>query len=172
MYGPGIADCKGGIVASLMAMAALGKEGFTDRPIKLILQSDEETSSKESNKTTVDYMCKCAQGAVAFLNCEPSTEGTAVVKRKGIVKYIFNITGKAAHASICYDGVSAIAEAAHKILELEKYKYKDGITASCGIVSGGTKINTVPEKCTFKVDFRFTNSEELEMVHTIAKKSG
>ena len=29
IYGPGIADCKGGIVAALLAMAALDKENFT-----------------------------------------------------------------------------------------------------------------------------------------------
>ena len=170
MYGPGIADCKGGIIASLLAMAALSKENFTTRPIKLILQSDEETSSKESNKTTVDYMCECARGAVAFLNCEPSAPNTTVIQRKGIAKYIFNITGKATHASTCFEGVSAIAEASHKIIELEKYKDVYGITANCGLISGGTTINTVPEKCTFKVDFRFSNNKELEMVHSIAKK--
>ncbi len=170
MFGPGIADCKGGIVAALMAMAALCKENFTDRPIKLILQSDEETSSVGSNKTTIQYMCQCARDAAAFLNCEPSVTGTAVVKRKGIAKYTFNITGLAAHAANCYNGISAISEASHKIIELEKYKDENGITANCGIISGGTKINTVPEKCTFKVDFRFSNNEELAKVHNIAKE--
>ena len=170
MYGPGISDCKGGIVAALLAMAALSKEGFTARPIKLILQSDEETSSKESNKTTVSYMCECAHGAVAFLNCEPSVSGTAVLQRKGIAKYSFNITGKAAHAANCFNGISAITEAAHKILELEKYKEKNGITANCGIISGGTKINTVPEKCVLQVDFRFSNSDELLEVKNIAQR--
>ena len=38
------------------------------------------------------------------------------------------------------------------------------------MISGGTKINTVPEECTFKVDFRFSNKEELAMVHNIAQK--
>ncbi len=170
IYGPGVSDCKGGIVAAFLAMAALDEEGFCTRPIKLILQSDEETSSAESDKTTVQYMCECARNAVAFLNCEPSVAGTAVVKRKGIAKYVFNITGKAAHAANCFDGISAITEAAHKILELEKYKDKNGITANCGIVSGGTTENTVPEKCVLKVDFRFSNSEELSEVKNIAQR--
>lgn len=170
IYGPGVADCKGGIISALLAMAALCEENYTDRPIKLILQSDEETSSAESNKRTVRFMCDCARGAVAFLNCEPATKGTAVIKRKGIAKYVFKVTGRAAHASICYTGISAIAEASHKILELEKLKDKDGITANCGLISGGTKINTVPEECTFKVDFRFSNDEELKKVQEIAKK--
>lgn len=170
IYGPGVADCKGGVVAAFMAMAALEDIGFTARPVKLILQSDEETSSAGSNKTTVKYMCDCARDAVAFLNCEPSVAGTVVLKRKGIAKYTFHITGKAAHASECYDGISAIAEAAHKILELEKHKNPDGITANCGIIKGGTAINTVPEKCSVSVDFRFTNEEELQQVKAIAEE--
>lgn len=169
IYGPGVSDCKGGIVAAFMAMAALEDEGFRERPIKLILQSDEETNSDGSNKTTVQYMCECARGAVAFLNCEPHIAGKIVLKRKGIAKYTFKITGQAIHASKCFDGISAIAEAAHKILELEKYKDKDGITANCGIVSGGTKINTVPEECIMKVDFRFSNASELSKVKRIAQ---
>lgn len=170
IYGPGVADCKGGIVAAFMAMAALEAEGVTARPIKLILQSDEETSSAESNKTTVAYMCECAKGAAAFLNCEPHVAGTVVLQRKGIAKYTFTVAGKAAHAGNCYDGVSAIAEASYKILELEKFKDKDGITANCGIISGGTKINTVPEQCFFQVDFRFANETQLAQIKEIVQK--
>ncbi len=169
IYGPGVSDCKGGIVAAFMAMVALDGEGFKARPIKLILQSDEETNSVGSGKSTVRYMCECARGAVAFLNCEPHIAGTTVLKRKGIAKYTFEITGKAAHAANCFDGISAIEEAAHKIIALEKYKDKNGITANCGIVLGGTKINIVPEKCTLQVDFRFSNAAELSEVKNIAQ---
>lgn len=169
IYGPGVADCKGGIVAAFMAMAALEAENFRARPVKLILQSDEETSSAGSNKTTIQYMCECARGAAAFLNCEPYVANTTVLQRKGIAKYSFLITGKAVHAANCFLGISAITEAAHKVLALEKYKDKDGITANCGIISGGTKINTVPEKCTLQVDFRFSNADELSEVQKIAQ---
>ncbi|MBE7049738.1 MAG: M20 family metallopeptidase [Ruminococcaceae bacterium] len=170
IYGPGVSDCKGGIVAAFMAMAALDDEGFSARPVKLILQSDEETSSDGSNKTTVQYMCECARDAVAFLNCEPYVMGTAVLKRKGIAKYTFKIKGKAEHAAYCYNGISAITEAAHKIIELEKYKDENGITANCGKIYGGTKTNTVPEECVFKVDFRFSNSDELSEIKNIAQR--
>ena len=50
MYGPGVMDCKGGIVAAIMAMEALEKCGFTERPVQLLLQSDEENGSATSNK--------------------------------------------------------------------------------------------------------------------------
>ena len=170
IYGPGVSDCKGGIVAALMAMVALEEEGFVSRPVKLILQSDEETSSVGSDKRTVKFMCDCAKGAVAFLNCEPYITNTVVIKRKGIAQYTFKITGKAVHAAACFNGVNAISEAAHKILELEKLKDKDGITANCGIISGGTKSNTVAAECTLKVDFRFSNAAEFEEVKRIAKR--
>jgi len=170
MYGPGAADCKGGIVAALLAMAALDEEGFRTRPIKLILQSDEETDSQESNLTTVQYMCECARDAVAFLNCEPTLAGTVVLKRKGIAKYVFNVAGKGEHGAWCFNGISAITEAAHKIIELEKYKDQNGITANCGVISGGTKVNSVPEKCIFEVDFRFSSNEEFLEVKKIAQK--
>jgi glutamate carboxypeptidase len=58
IHGPGVIDCKGGIVASFMAMDALEKCGFKDRPIKLILQSDEENGSRKSNKATISYICE------------------------------------------------------------------------------------------------------------------
>ena len=124
IYGPGVCDCKGGIASALLAMEALQNCGFEKRPIKLILQSDEEVGSATSEKRTVKFMAKEGEGAVAFFNCESYgiTGEKVVVARKGIIRYTFSINGKAAHASVCYNGASAIAEAAHKILELEKYK--------------------------------------------------
>lgn len=175
IYGPGVCDCKGGAVASLLAMAALHECGFTSRPVKLLLQSDEENGSRASGKATVRYMCRQSQGAVAFLNAEPHRPGSVAITRKGISKYLFEITGKAMHASMCYNGASAIAEAAHKILELEKLKDEDGITCNCGIIKGGTAENTVPEKCTFTADIRFATDEQREeadrLVEEITNKS-
>ena len=125
MYGPGVMDCKGGVVAAFLAMDALEKVGFTSRPVKLIIQSDEENSSVTSEKKTVEYMCKCAEGSVAFLNLEGFKGNTAVLIRKGILRYRFTVHGKASHSSLCTDAASAIAEAAHKILQLEEMKVAD-----------------------------------------------
>ena len=35
IYGPGVSDCKGGIIVALLAMDALHQAGFTARPIRL-----------------------------------------------------------------------------------------------------------------------------------------
>ena len=74
------------------------------------------------------------------------------------------------HSSVCQKGVSAIAEAAHKILELEKNKDAAGLTCNCGIISGGTAENTVPEKCTFTADFRFRTAKQAEEATRLAEK--
>ncbi len=161
MYGPGVMDCKGGIAAALLAMNSLENIGFKERQVKLFLQSDEENSSTTSDKKTIEEMCSAAEGAEAFLNLEGYVANTAVIIRKGIVRYRFDVHGKAIHAARCAYGSNAIAEAAAKILELEKMKDVNGITCSCDIISGGTAVNTVPEFCSFTVDIRFANSEQL-----------
>ncbi|MBQ7120056.1 MAG: M20/M25/M40 family metallo-hydrolase [Oscillospiraceae bacterium] len=162
IYGPGVMDCKGGIVASFLAMDALSKTGFTKRPLKLLLQSDEEQSSRPSNKATIDFMCEKAKGSAVFFNCEGSKAGTLALTRKGILFSRVTITGKAVHAARCQDGASAIVEAAHKIIELEKLKNGEGLTCNCGLINGGSAPNSVPSSCFFTVDMRFSTNEELE----------
>lgn len=165
MHGPGTVDCKGGCVSSFLAMDALFKCGYKNRPVKLILQSDEETGSKTSGKKTVEFMCEKAKGAVAFINgesCDVKKKWTVALSRKGILRYRFNITGKAVHSASCYDGANAIAEAAHKILELERMKDKDGLTCNCGVIEGGTVANTVAEKCSFLADIRFATMAQMQ----------
>ena len=170
IYGPGVLDCKGGLTAAFMAMDALDRVGFKNRPIKLILQSDEENGSRNSNKTTVDFMCEKAKDTLAFLNCEPGSRNGHVISRKGICKFHFEIEGKAGHSAFCYNGASAILEAAHKIIKLEQYKDKDSITCNCGIICGGSAENTVPEYCKFSADFRYHTDEERQHIMKIAEK--
>ena len=170
LCGPGVMDCKGGTVASLMALDALSECGFNARPVKLIIQTDEETGSKTSNKETINFMLEKAKGAIAFLNAEGIQGNTAVVKRKGILRYRFNIHGKAAHSSTCDKGASAILEAAHKIIELEKLKDSEGITCNCGVIEGGTAANSVADSCFFIADFRFADEFQMEVIENKVQK--
>ena len=165
LYGPGVLDCKSGIAQSLLAMHALEEIGFYKRPVILILQSDEEVGSRTSQKRTVKFMCEKAKGAVGFINLEGSSRGYAIVQRKGILYYNFHIKGIEAHASKCAtNGANAIAEAAHKIIELEKIKDENGVTCNCGTINGGSVPNTVPGECHFCVNIRFVNSAEREWI--------
>ena len=162
LYGPGVTDCKGGVVASVLAMVALDKCGFKARPVKLIIQTDEEGNSSASGQQTIRFMVDKARGAVAFLNTECIQGSTAVLVRKGILRYRFVVTGKATHSATCTRGASAICEAAHKIIALETMKDEAGLTCNCGTIQGGTTSNTVPETCEFVADIRFADDEQLE----------
>ena len=164
IYGPGTMDCKGGIVAGFLAMEALQNCGFQDRPVTMYLQSNEEIGSGLNNKEPIEYICKKAKDAIAFINLEGHEDffaGKACLIRKGIAGFRFDIQGIETHASYCAtEGASAIREAAYKIIEIEKIKDNYGITCNCGIISGGTARNTVPGKCEFRVDVRFSTQEQ------------
>ncbi len=170
MYGPGVMDCKGGVVAAFMAMDALSKLGFKKRPVKLIIQTDEETGSATSDKKTIEFMCAKAKNSVAFINLEGHVKGTAVLIRKGILRYKFEVFGKALHSSRCFDGSNAITESAYKIIELEKMKNPDGLTCNCGIINGGSTANSVADYCSFYADIRFSTQEELIKAKETVKK--
>ena len=177
LYGPGATDCKGGIVAAFLAMDALERCGFRERPVMLLLQSDEENSSRNSKKRTIGYICEMARNAAAFLNCEGHNRGYVCLERKGILKYQFRVLGKAVHASTCGEGISAIAEAAHKILALEQLRDGGewGVTCNCGLIRGGSAENSVPAECVFTADIRVTNEEDSlaarEYVRRVAETS-
>lgn len=171
MYGPGVTDCKGGIVAGFLAMHALQTCGFLGRPVRMLLQTDEEGSSKASGKATIRYMCEKAKDSIAFLNLEGNSDGVVCLSRKGIVTFRFTVTGEEAHASMCaVKGASAIADAAHKILALEALKDDDGVTCSVGVVHGGTVPNTVPGRCEFVANVRFVTNEQCEQMKAFAEK--
>lgn len=162
LYGPGAQDCKSGIVEALLVMHALRDVGFNRRPVILLLQSDEEVGSRTSEKRTVEFMAKKSKNAIAFLNLEGSSDGYVIIERKGIINYKLKVRGVAAHSAKCAtEGASAIREAAHKIVEIEKIKDSDGITCNTGVIVGGSVPNTVAEECEFTVNVRFKNSKEL-----------
>ena len=171
IYGPGVTDCKGGIVASLYAMEALIRCGYKKRPVKLILQSDEEVGSSLSNKATINYICEKSKDAVVFLNMEGTRIPHLCIERKGIANFLFEIEGVEAHSSKCAtEGKNAILEAAYKLVEIEKIKDADGITCCTSTIKGGSALNTVPGKCEFNVNVRFsTNAQYEEIKKTLQK---
>lgn len=165
IYGPGVCDCKGGVVMSMMVMEALKLYGFKGRPVMLLIQTDEEVGSRLSKRETINYICSKAKDAIGFINMEGASPDVnyACLWRKGILCCTMEITGIAAHSSQCaIRGANAILEAAHKIIKLEALKDDKGLTCNCGVITGGTVRNTVAEKCSFSVDIRYANAEQFE----------
>ena len=174
LYGPGVVDCKGGIAVALLAMTALRQAGFTGRPLKLVLTPDEEVSTCLSGEEGIAFIQSETKDCAAAITCECGTNGEAVVQRKGILKADITIAGKAAHAGMHYDrGVSAVREAARKILALENRSHIGRITYNCGLIQGGTAYNVVPEHCRIGVDIRFgTSSEQEEAMRVLEEVAG
>lgn len=165
IYGPGVVDCKGGITMAFLVLEALKDIGASHPPVRLLLTSDEEISARLSKQQGIAFFETHAKGAKAVLNCETGFEGKLTVGRKGIVHIRLEITGKDAHAGSSYfDGVSAVREAAHKIVALETLSQPGGNTYNCGVIHGGDKTNIVPQSCTVEIDARSLEQEGLDEV--------
>ncbi|MBQ4145238.1 MAG: M20/M25/M40 family metallo-hydrolase [Clostridia bacterium] len=161
VYGPGVNDSKGNLAVELLAMEALKTCAYDERPVKLILQSDEEVNSCLSDHKTLEFIVDEAKGSAAFLNAENLPESRRLtIGRKGITSYKLTIKGQKIHAGLCTRGANAIKEAAYKIVEFEKDNNIDGITFNCGVISGGGVTNIVPDMCELGIEYRFKNMEQ------------
>ena len=170
LHGPGVMDCKGGIVTALCTMDALKQSGENHRPITLLLTSDEEISGRLSGEPGFDLMRSLAAKSCAVFNCEAGKEGELTVGRRGIVRLRVEVCGKASHSGNNYfGGASAVREAAYQIIKIENESSESGCTFNCGIINGGTSINTVPASCVFLVDIRAGKTELLDQGMEMAK---
>jgi glutamate carboxypeptidase len=162
VYGPGIADMKGGAYLALNAVRYLVSKGeTTPLPITFVYNSDEEVGSH----TSKDLIEETARRAKHVLVCEPGRNGGSVVTaRKGSGRFTVSVTGRPSHSGTNHaDGRSALTELAHQILKLEAMTdYERGITVNVGVVRGGTRPNVVPGEAMAEVDWRMSTPETAE----------
>lgn len=153
-YGPGVADMKGGLVASCFALRALKRAGELPFPVRVLYTGDEEIGSG----TARPHLEAAARGARAVLNCEPGrVSGNVVKARKGGATLAISVSGRAAHAGVSHaEGASAIQALALKVVKLHALTdYERGITTNVGLIEGGTSSNTVAPSATARLDVRF-----------------
>lgn len=154
--GPGALDMKGGVAVMLSALKALHSAGFSGRPLKVILVSDEEIAHNGSKATVM--LQREARGCAACFNCETGYEDNSlVIGRKGGVVFKAAVHGIAAHAgNNPRQGRSAIWEMAKKIDDIQNMTDWDkGITFNVGTIKGGTVSNAIPDYCEVEGDIRF-----------------
>ena len=164
-YGPGVYDMKGGLVVGLMVMDVLKEAGYRGRPLKFIMIGDEELSEGLSGEAGKSFIRDSAKGCAAAITLEGGMGKPVTVGRKGSIRYKVRVTGKASHAGAHYaEGISAIKEAAWKILEIEKASDQEQITYNCGLLSGGTAPNTVPENAEFTLYNRYWRMEQRQEI--------
>lgn len=161
--GPGVSDMKGGILSMLEVANAFRNE---DIIIGIIMNTDEEISSVHS-RPIIEKFGKRARYAMIF---EPSRPGgTAVIGRKGLIKYQVEFTGVTSHAgSFPEKGINAIVECAHWITEVTKlnnFELKN--TINVGLMEGGIGVNVVPDYASMKFEGR---SHDIEFFNIIKAK--
>jgi glutamate carboxypeptidase len=156
VYGPGVIDMKGGLVAGIFALKALDNEKLLEKmPLTFVFNSDEEVGSP-SSKTVIQQ--EAAKSAFAFVLETGGRNGEIVTGRKGNLSLKLSIKGKAGHAAFAgKKKASAVLELAHKIIAFEALNDLDrGISVNVGKVAGGIGPNTVADHALARIDFRFT----------------
>ncbi|MFC3928036.1 M20/M25/M40 family metallo-hydrolase [Streptococcus caprae] len=179
MHGPGIVDMKTGDVIGIFTLLALREAGYTTRPIKFILVSDEENLHMFSN--TGDVIRQEAKDGLYALNFETGyLDDGLVVGRKGGGIVDIEVKGIAAHSGHDPEkGRSAILELAHKIIAIEGLNdLARGKLLNCGKSEGGTGENIIPDTAKVSIGIRFDSPkmrdeilaelEQITQTHTVA----
>ena len=167
LYGRGSTDMKGGLAASVVAMAALRSAGVSlSGPVEFAAVVDEEETGKG-----IRHYIESGRGS-GFGGCsvaEP-TDLQPIIAARGDSYITIDVTGKAAHSGNPADGVNAIYGAAAIVAELEAWHAEMASsdahplvgppTWNVGQVHGGLGTSTVPAECRLVVDRRLLPSEE------------
>jgi glutamate carboxypeptidase len=156
-FGPGVTDCKAGVLAGVTALEALHEVAW-DRVgrITLLLTPDEEVGSPSSRR----HVQRIAQDADAALCLECArANGDIVVARKGCVDLVVEVEGRAAHAGIEPEkGINAALDAAQTTVALQALNGRwPGVTINVGVVRAGTRPNVVAADARLEVDVRATS---------------
>lgn len=158
-YGPGVLDMKGGIVIALYIIKALNSIGYEERPIKVVISGDEEVGHIGSSGSQA--IMDNSKGGVCAFNMETGlVDNTLCVGRNGRISCKVTTIGVSTHAGNDFiNGINAIQEMAHKILDIQSLTNLDeGTTFSVGVIKGGTVSNAIPSECSIEVDIRFEKS--------------
>ncbi|NDJ86432.1 MAG: M20 family metallopeptidase [Chloroflexi bacterium] len=164
-FGPGALDMKSGLLLFIEAIRGLQQRNeFPQRPIWLLLTSDEEVASVHSRELINELAPACGLVLVA----EPAGEGEALkTMRKGIGRYWVRSEGLASHSGNAPEaGINAIIDNAHQAIRIHDLNdLPNGTSVSVTTISGGTTINVIPAQAELYVDVRFSVVEEANRVH-------
>ena len=170
--GPGVTDMKSGLLAGLYAIDALRELGDGSLPFErltFIANPDEEIGSP----TSTPHIRDSARDVDACLVLECArANGDIVSSRKGILDLRLTVHGRAAHAGVEPEkGRNAIVEAARLVRELNALNARwPGVTVNVGVISGGTRPNVVPDRCSLDVDLRSPSRLDLESAEVAVRE--
>ncbi len=155
LFGPGVLDMKAGVAMALEAVAAVQSLG-QERPVTLLLNSDEEVGSPVSRAITEKLARECA----AVFVLEPAQGLAYKTARKGVGHFELCVEGVASHAGVDFErGHSAVLEMARLVEKVSNFTdLKRGLTVNAGVIAGGTRSNVVAAECRCEVDVRIAKA--------------
>jgi acetylornithine deacetylase len=162
LYGRGASDMKGGLAASLAALAALRGAGLSG-PVELAALVDEE----ETGKGIRAYVGAVQRTFVGCITTEP-TDLQTIIGARGDSYLRVEVHGRACHAGNPADGANAIYGAAAVVAEIERlheelarapHPLLGPATWSVGQINGGTGGSIVPAECVLVADRRLLPGE-------------
>jgi succinyl-diaminopimelate desuccinylase len=159
LYGRGACDMKSGVAALVMAAGALARSGQPlDGDLVVAITADEEAGCRGAEHLVKEPLF---DGIGAALIAEPSDLGVFVAE-KGAFWLEVTFFGKTAHGATPDRGENAIERMVAFITrlpglfpaELPAHPILGRPTLNVGQISGGVKINVVPDRCSVMLDMR------------------
>jgi glutamate carboxypeptidase len=155
LYGPGVADMKGGLVEMVFALRALHELGLRPSVTPVVfVNTDEEIGSRDSTRL-IRLLAGGAERAFVLESGE-GADGRLKIARKGLGRYVVTARGLPSHAGADSEhGISAILELSHQVQRL--FALNDptrGITVNVGTIDGGLRPNVIAPQASAVVDVR------------------
>ncbi len=164
LFGPGSYDMKAGITIAQTVLQELIKHNqLPNRPITLLLVSDEEIGSPHSRSVTESV----AKDAALMLVMEPGPGPDLIVtERKGVGIFQMVALGRSSHSgSAPEQGVNAIVEMAHQIGKITALTDMElGTTVIPTMISGGVAHNMIPDECNITINVRVRYQREADRI--------
>ena len=161
LFGPGIADDKGGIAVILHSLAILENAGWRDYArLTVLFNADEEIGSIGSG----EEIARLADEHDFVFSCEP-TGAKAVSKTEGLLLGAagtatanMEVKGRASHAGAAPQfGRNALIELAYQLQQTQDIaKVIPGAQLHWTTAQAGTVRNQIPAKATAGADVRIT----------------
>ena len=165
LYGPGIADAKGGVALILHALSLLDAMEFRDfGTLTVVVNGDEEISSPGSR--AIIERLGAAHDVV--LSCEPplGVADQIALATSGIGLVSLTVTGKPAHAGVNPEqGRNAIVELAHRLLQTVDLGDRERrVKFNWTLASGGQVRNMIPDRASATADVRVNRLADLDWI--------
>jgi len=168
LYGPGIADDKGGLAVILHSLEILKASGWRDyATLTVLLNPDEEIGSGGSG----DLIAKIAADSDFVLSCEP-TAAKAIAREEGVLlgasgtgMVTMEVTGRQSHAGAAPEqGRNALVELSYQVLQTRDVaKGVAGTQLNWTYAQSGSVRNQIPDKAVATADMRlFANNRDAE----------